>query len=138
MNQHRYLLGGSVTPKEDNTIWWLPLRLQTSVSPVTTDILNTRETRIPLATSNIYEAQDFYYKFNTHQTAFYRTCYPPAAISRFGQIIAKQLTSGKEIFPPSDRVGILSDCFALAVSGLVKTTDVLNLINSFKKESEYW
>ena len=68
-----------------------------------------------------------FYKFNSDQLGFYRTDYPPARLIKLGEERAR--------LSPEDRVGLIADAAALAVSGDGTTAGLLALVEQFKDES---
>ena len=72
---------------------------------------------------------DTWIKINPGQIGFYRTCYSPEMITR--------LVPGIQSLCPVDRLGIENDLFALSVAGVSRTIDFLNILSSFKNETNY-
>lgn len=89
---------------------------------VKTSALTTKETTIRgLDTS--------YYKFNYGQNGFYRVNYPAERLAKLGKV--------REQLSVSDRVGLISDAAAMALSGLGTTTGLLSFLAGLKGEDNY-
>lgn len=128
VRQSRYLSSGDVKPEEDETVWWVPLRLITAgSSEATKDILRKKESDFDLP-----KGSEEFIKLNAGQTGVYRVLYPVDVVKQMGAAIRKGGVLGT-----SDRVGVLTDTGALAVSGYGKTSLVLTLLQSFQEEQEY-
>jgi aminopeptidase 2 len=135
-----------VKPEDDEQIWWVPLKIQTSKKHDSPAILTDREAVIPLpgyettsiSWEKLYEDPNFFYKLNSQQTGFYLVAYPSQLFSRIGHLLTQQF-DGKHsiILTTADRVGLVHDVFSLAVSGGGSTVDALNMFSSFKNESEH-
>jgi len=124
VKQSRYLSTGDSTSEDDTTTWWVPLGLQgktgtKGVAPIA--LLNKQDT--------IRDVDDSFYKLNTDNTGFYRTNYPPARLAALG----KQL----ERLTISDKIGLVGDAGALAVSGDASTTGLLVLSEGFSAETDF-
>jgi aminopeptidase N len=75
LRQSRFLLSGDVKSEEDQTIWTIPLALETSLQASKTSILTVKE-------DTIYNVDDSFYKINKNNIGFYRTNYPPERLSK--------------------------------------------------------
>ncbi len=84
--------------------------------------MTTKETSIKLE-------DDTFYKINADNTGFYRTCYPPARLIQLGKQIGYLSTS--------DKIGLMGDAGALAISGQSTTSALLAFLESFTTENEY-
>lgn len=130
LKQNRFLLSGDVKTEEDQTIWSIPLRIGTdkSLAPsikAADDLLKTRESTVELP------GDIEFFKVNMTQAGFYRVAYPAEWLDKLGAAIE----AGK--IPTADRIGIVSDSFALSISGRLPVTCVLDLIKHFKDESDF-
>lgn len=106
MRQERFLSTGDVKPEEDQTTWFVPMQLVSASQPNTpsSDVLNAKEQTFNIAN---YKAGDWV-KINYESTGFFRTNYDSAALKALGGAIKQgHLTK-------SDRVGLVSDVFALS------------------------
>lgn len=124
VRQSRFLSAGEVKPEEDTTTWWIPLGLKTG--PQATDAK-----REPLLTKeDTYRDIDTsFYKLNTNQTGFYRTNLPPARLI--------QLSKNLDKLSVQDKIGLVGDAAALAVSGEGTTPAVLSFMEGFASETNY-
>lgn len=130
IRQSRYLSTGDVQPEDDQHTWWIPLGLVTSAAPTAPQdiILESREATIPLPPQAIG-----FYKLNFDQKGIFRVKYPPENLRGISAAM-EQGTSGLHT---NDRIGVLSDTFALAQSGLCSTVDFLEILKGFKAEQNF-
>jgi aminopeptidase N len=124
VRQSRFLSTGDVKTAEDDTLWWVPLGLKpdpkdTGAAP---RALTAKE-------ETLRDVDESFYKLNTEQTGFYRTNYPPARLAKLGQ--------SKEKLSNEDKIGLIADAAALAVSGEGTTAALLNFVENFKDETSY-
>lgn len=124
IKQNRFLLTGDVKPEEDETVWWIPLGLKSGPEAKfhKTAELSVRE-------DTIREIDDSFYKINADQTGIYRVNYPP---ERLGKLGAARATLSNE-----DKIGLIGDAAALAVSGQGTTAAFLSLVENFSDETNY-
>jgi aminopeptidase N len=113
-----------VKPEEDQTIWWIPLGLKTKSA----DAQNA--TRALTAKSDTVRNVDLsFYKINKDQTGFYRTNYPPSRLAQLGHQL--------DLLSVEDKIGLIGDASALAISGEGSTASVLALLEGFQNEQNY-
>ncbi|KAH8593339.1 peptidase family M1-domain-containing protein [Bisporella sp. PMI_857] len=121
VRQARYLSTGDSKSADDETKWWIPLGLQgKSGASVANIALEKKE-------DTVREVDDSFYKVNTDNTGFYRTNYPPDRLSKLG----KQL----DRLTISDKIGLIADAGALALSGDASTSGLLALTEGFSEEN---
>lgn len=84
--------------------------------------LTTRETIIR-------DLNTDYYKLNYGQNGFYRVNYPAERLAKLGEVRAQ--------LSVSDRVGLIADAAAMALSGLGTTTGLLSFLAGLKNEDSY-
>ncbi|KAK3216762.1 hypothetical protein GRF29_1g903291 [Pseudopithomyces chartarum] len=127
LKQQRFLLAGDAKPEEDETVWWIPLGLQTgdSITAATTH----KATAFTEKETTIRDVNDSYYQVNKNLTGFYRTNYPPARLEKLGED-RKHLTV-------EDKIGVVGDAYANAVAGYGSTAGLLALVKRFQDEKEY-
>lgn len=124
VRQSRYLSTGDVKSEDDETIWWVPLGLKgkihkSGVEPVS---LTVKE-------DTVRDVEDSFYKINFDNTGFYRTNYPPNRLSSFGKHIEK--------LSISDKIGLIGDAGALALSGNATTPALLGFLEGLSAEENY-
>jgi len=126
--QSRYLSSGDLTAAEDTARWTIPLGLEPEPhnSDEKTTMLSGDSVSVTLEKGGLY-------KVNSNYNGFFRTAYPATALARISQAIKSQ----DPLFTPSDRVGLLADVGALSKSGHVKTSSLLELLESFEEEDQY-
>ncbi|CAG8795835.1 15968_t:CDS:2, partial [Dentiscutata erythropus] len=123
--QSRFLSTGKPNPDEDTTLWWVPLGI--NFGSLSSRVLTTKETNVKLP----HGASEFY-KLNSHVTGVFRVNYTPERLAKLGQAVKNGLLD------TSDRVGLVADVGALAISGYTKTSSLLSLINEFDNEDKYF
>lgn len=124
IQQSRFLTTGDVKAEEDETTWWIPLGLKgKSGSKEATSIALTEKNDI------IREVDDNFYKINADNNGFYRTNYPPARLAKLGTQI--------DLLSIEDKIGLVADAGALAVSGDSKTPGLLAFVEGFSTETNY-
>ncbi|KAI9831082.1 MAG: hypothetical protein M1826_003980 [Phylliscum demangeonii] len=123
LRQARFLSTGDVAAEEDQTLWWIPLGLQTdgNGSAPGANALHAKE-------DTIGHVGDFY-KLNADQTGFYRTNYPPARLAA--------LAKARERLTVEDKIGLIGDIAALAVSGHGTSAGLLSFLEAFSDEKNY-
>ena len=77
----------------------------------------------------IRDVDNTFYKLNYDNTGFYRTNYPTSRLAALG----KQL----DHITISDKIGLIGDAGALAVSGDATTAGLLTLTEGFREETGY-
>ncbi|KAJ7905297.1 leucyl aminopeptidase [Mycena olivaceomarginata] len=130
VRQDRFLETGQVDPKENETIWNVPLSILTTApnGQVKTDksaILEEREKDITLDTRRPF-------KLNAGTVGVYRVLYTPERLAK----IAAEASKENSIFSLDDRMGILYDVNALSKAGLAKLSDTLTVIDLWSNEKE--
>ncbi|KAK7015031.1 aminopeptidase 1 [Favolaschia claudopus] len=135
VRQDRFIETGQVDPKENETIWKVPLSILTvdKDGKATVDksaLLEDRETDITLDNSQAF-------KLNAGTVGVYRVLYTPERLAK----IAAEASKDNSIFSLDDRMGILYDVNALSKAGLAKISDaltVMELLGSNEKEYLVW
>lgn len=77
----------------------------------------------------IRDVDDSFYKLNADNAGFYRTNYPSARLVKLGTQIDR--------LSLSDKIGLVGDAGALALSGEASTTSLLSLVKGFRSETNY-
>jgi puromycin-sensitive aminopeptidase len=108
----------------DKTIWSIPLTIQTDQGE--DQILMDKKTiSIPKP------KDDGWLKLNTDEVSFIRVDYPAQYLRKLEEAILKNKLSAP------DRLGLIRDSFALSEAGSSPTSLALELVESFKKETDY-
>ncbi|KAJ1819730.1 hypothetical protein LPJ60_003598 [Coemansia sp. RSA 2675] len=125
LTQNRFLHSGHVTPEEDSTLWWVPLGMVSSESahPVSA-VLHDRSGSFVIPGSPAAT----WIKLNYNNAGLYRVRYSRDALRR----LASAAASGN-LMCTADAVGILNDAIALAISGHVPTSAVLDMVTAFQE-----
>ncbi|RKF60679.1 Alanine/arginine aminopeptidase [Erysiphe neolycopersici] len=125
VKQCRYLSTGDIKPHEDVTTWWVPLRLESN--------LETKKNNFITLTKKEDTFKDLdtsFYKLNKDYSGFYRTNYPPSRLVTYSkQIDRLNLT---------EKIGLIADAGALAISGETSTVGLLAFIEGFQSEANYF
>lgn len=125
LTQNRFLATADVKPEEDETLYPVFLGLKTSAGIDESLTLNKRSRELTV------ETPDDFFKINGDSAGVYRTAYSPERWTKLGQAGV----DGK--LSVEDRVGLVADAASLASCGLIGSTDFLNLVKSWAKESNY-
>ncbi|CAG8402659.1 unnamed protein product [Penicillium salamii] len=125
VKQNRFLSTGDAKPEEDETKWWIPLGIKSGpqLATVDTRALTLKSDTVPGV------GEDSFYKINKDLSGFYRTNYPPLHLAKLGQSL--------DLLSTEDKIGLLGDASALAVSGEGTTPALLTLLEGFKNEQNY-
>ncbi|MCJ1249998.1 hypothetical protein MMC30_007224 [Trapelia coarctata] len=120
LRQTRFLSTGDVKAEEDETLWWVPLGLrQTKSTSASAEALTSKE-------ETVRDVDGTFYKLNADQNGFYRTNYPPERLAKLGK--------ARDKLSSQDRIGLVGDAAALALSGEGTTAGLLALCVEFKEE----
>ncbi|KAK3169927.1 hypothetical protein OEA41_009311 [Lepraria neglecta] len=121
VRQSRFLSTGDVKPKDDETLWWIPLGLKTDpkATGAATSALTIKE-------DTLRNVDETFYKLNSDQIGFYRTNYPPARLEKLG--------ADRQKLSVEDKIGLVADAAALAVAGQGTTPGLLALVEKFNDE----
>ncbi|PPQ65107.1 hypothetical protein CVT24_003068 [Panaeolus cyanescens] len=130
VRQDRFLETGAADPKDNETIWNVPLSLlSTKDGKSSIDhsaILEEREKVIPIDTTQPF-------KLNAETTGVFRVLYTPERLAKIAAEAAKENSA----FSLNDRIGLVHDSMALSKAGLQKLSSALTLIDTWKNEKEY-
>jgi aminopeptidase N len=134
LSQARFFATG---PKAgDDSLWYVPISFLVPgcTEPVSKSILKTRTDTVQLQLpAGLSVNASSWVKLNAHSTGFYRTLYPRSMLDRLAAAIKAQdpaLTS-------SDRMSLQGDAFAFALAGMMPLDRVLDLVESYRGESDY-
>ena len=125
VRQNRFLSTGDAKPEEDETTWWIPLGIKSGSNMTNVDsrALNSKSDAVKGV------GQDSFYKINKDLSGFYRTNYPADRLAKLGQSL--------DLLSTEDKIGLIGDAAALAVSGEGNTAALLALLEGFKGEQNY-
>ena len=123
IRQDRFLQSKDTTAYENKTLYPVSLGLVTATGLGKDIVLEDREVEVEL------EDMEFF-KLNYRHSGFYRTLYTPERLIRLGTAMNRGMVSVE------DRIGIIADASALALSGYQKTSAVLGLLVGLKDEKE--
>jgi len=137
LTQKRFISSGDMTPEEEAkyATWWIPLGITTHNSPSKPlDKIFTEKKQT--VTVPYPEGNNKFIKLNFNETGMYRVKYPKDVLDTIGKTI-KAGYENNEVIGVSDRIGIISDIFALAKNGTEQTSNALDLLQYFDKETDY-
>lgn len=125
VRQNRFLSTGDAKPEEDETTWWIPLGVKSGQT------LDTVESRALTSKIDTVQGvgQDSFYKINKDLSGFYRTNYPADRLAKLGKSL--------DLLSTEDKIGLIGDAAALAVSGEGTSAALLALLEGFKTERDY-
>lgn len=124
IKQTRYLSTGDVKSEDDTTTWWIPLGLEGKVGSK-----NIGPIAFTKKEDTIRDIDDSFYKINKDTAGFYRTNYPPSRLVK--------LSGQTERLSISDKIGIVGDAGALALSGDAATPGLLAFVEGFQSETNH-
>ncbi|KAL8712788.1 MAG: hypothetical protein Q9220_002996 [cf. Caloplaca sp. 1 TL-2023] len=125
VRQSRFLLTGDVKTEEDDTLWWIPLGLKSTSKAsgqAAAEALVTKE-------ETVRGVDEAFYKLNSDQTGFYRTNYPPARLAQMGE--------QSDRLSIEDKIGLVADAAALAISGDSTTAGLFTFISKLSDETNH-
>lgn len=123
IKQSRFLTTGDVKAEEDETTWWTPVGLKTGTPAKVIQSALTKKS------DTIRNIDDTFYKLNADQSGFYRTNYPAQRLTTLG--------TQQDQLSIEDKIGLMGDATALAISGDSKTSNLLALLEGFKDQEDY-
>jgi aminopeptidase 2 len=129
LKQERLLSTGDLKPEEDLAVWFIPISVTTK-NGTTKHILSTKTGKICFPYTN---DKDDFYKLNSKVTGFYRVCYTVSQL----QMLGFGLLNHNSKFSVEDRIGILSEVFSFAKSGLISSSGALELLSGYRNEESY-
>eukprot|EP00245_Coleochaete_scutata_P004190 TRINITY_DN1646_c0_g1_i1.p1 TRINITY_DN1646_c0_g1~~TRINITY_DN1646_c0_g1_i1.p1 ORF type:complete len:694 (+),score=142.25 TRINITY_DN1646_c0_g1_i1:286-2082(+) len=133
LRQSRFLSSGPPTPEQDTILWWVPITAiasadgKSAAKELKQSVLSTKEATFP----DLRTSPGGWLKLNVGQSGIYRVNYTEAMWQGLAQAVSSLA------LPPVDRLGILSDAFALAKAGLLPTSLALELSMAFVNETDY-
>ncbi|WPH04075.1 Hypothetical protein R9X50_00696000 [Acrodontium crateriforme] len=124
LKQSRFLSAGEVKPEEDETNWWIPLGVKSGA-----DAKSTNWEPLTAKEKTYRDVDTSFYKLNADQTGFYRTNLPPQRLIELSKSLNK--------LSVEDKIGLVGDAGALAVSGEGTTAAVLSFLEGFSGEDNF-
>ncbi|CAG8472919.1 15099_t:CDS:10 [Acaulospora morrowiae] len=125
----------SIKPNEetDKTIWQVPLEIKVGTKFQTRFmiVLDTRETTLKLPRVESVSHNDDFYLLNPGKIGVFRLNYSPERLKKLGKAVENNFLD------VIDCTGLIADSGALATSGYIETSTVLDLISKFENEENY-
>jgi aminopeptidase 2 len=125
LRQSRFLSSGKAKADEDTITWQVPVHIKTDTL-TSKQLVTARQSALDLAEDNAS-----FVKLNAGQSGFYRVKYPPTWLVRLGKAVEASALGA------ADRLGLVSDVFALAYSGDAVLSEALTLLGHFSKEDNH-
>ncbi|KJA14359.1 hypothetical protein HYPSUDRAFT_80850 [Hypholoma sublateritium FD-334 SS-4] len=130
VRQDRFLETGPADPKDNETIWNIPLSLLSTEHGISSVdkamVLREREATFVVDTTKPF-------KLNTGTKGVYRVLYTPKRLAK----IATEAAQPKSVFSLDDRTGLLQDAFALSKAGFSTPSSSLTVVDLWRSEKEY-
>ncbi|GEQ71063.1 hypothetical protein JCM33374_g4744 [Metschnikowia sp. JCM 33374] len=125
LNQARFLNGGDVKPEEDETKWWVPISVVEENTSLAADSFSEKSVVIDAKISGLF-------KLNRETGAPLRINYDP-------EFLQKHVLAHFNKLSTKDKIGIIADVAAIAVSGdkYTSTTTFLDLTKHIALEHDY-
>ncbi|CAH6720150.1 alanine/arginine aminopeptidase [[Candida] jaroonii] len=120
ITQNRFLTTGDVKPEEDEIVYPVFLSIKTDEGIKNVELFE-KSTKIKL--------DGDFFKINANQANIYRTAYE---LDRW-----VKLGSAADKLSVEDRVGLVTDAYALSTAGNIPTTSFLNLVKLWTNEDSY-
>jgi aminopeptidase N len=121
---------GDATEAEQN-LWWIPLGIKTEKASDTAHAVKILEKKKHV---DIRPLDISFYKLNDSASGVFRVNYPVSRLETLG----KQIASGHRLLNAPDRISLVADAAALAISGEGSTTGLLSLTENFMEESSFY
>lgn len=141
LSQERFLLddASKTDSTEEKITWYIPISITCEGLSKPHEFIMTEKTHSFTLPSSV--GKNAWIKFNSNQTGFYRVHYPTEMLSSLASFVEKSLKSGSKksdlALTASDRLGIVSDVFAIAKKGLIPTSQFLTFSLGFVDETDY-
>ena len=128
LSQERFLYDRGKQVDEATTLWKVPIRARgAGGEEVESLLMEGRQASMTLAAGVSSEGGDWI-KVNAGQTGFFRVDYAAGEMARLRSAVASLE------LPPTDRLGLQSDAFALMRAGFASVTDFLEMAGAYKRE----
>ncbi|XP_023296765.2 puromycin-sensitive aminopeptidase isoform X2 [Lucilia cuprina] len=128
LKQNKFTADGS-KPDGDYT-WVIPITVSTSKNPnsiAKTFLLEQKSMEVVLEDVSA----DDWIKINPGTVGYYRTRYSKEMLEKLMPAVRNME------LPPLDRLGLIDDMFAMVQAGQASTAEVLELIDSYRNETNY-
>jgi aminopeptidase 2 len=129
LSQERFLSSGDLSDQERNesSIWQIPVSVVTNQGEYKFLFKEQSGTiRFPYVPS-----KSSFWKLNGNSNGFFRVLLQPNQLEEIG----RTLLDHPDPLSQADRIGLISDAFALAKAGLCNTTEALSLLQCYNQES---
>ncbi|EGO21509.1 hypothetical protein SERLADRAFT_372157 [Serpula lacrymans var. lacrymans S7.9] len=131
VRQDRFLETGPAEPKDNETIWSIPLSLLTVTEqgkPIVDHgiVLDTREKTIAIDTTKPF-------KLNAGTSGVYRVLYSDERVASIAEAAAKS----DAVFSLNDRIGLVHDVMVLSKAGFSRVSSALTVVDTLRHEKEF-
>lgn len=103
---------------KDKIIWRIPVSVNNKKF-----LMSSKNLSLPAPKGSI--------KLNLGETSFFRTAYSKELLAKLKEPVRSQTLS------PRDRLGIVRDLFALSEAGTIPTTNALDFLSAYEKETDF-
>jgi|UniRef100_A0A7S4GCC8 aminopeptidase N len=125
IEQSWFLSDGSVEAGDEEVQWMIPLLMGSDVKAAElSDISFCKDKKMSM---KLPTAGASWIKLNYGQHVPMRVCYPPEMM--------KRLSANVSQLPAEDRIGLLSDTYALCKAGHAEPSQLIDLLGGFSQES---
>ncbi|KAM7358359.1 puromycin-sensitive aminopeptidase [Cochliomyia hominivorax] len=128
LKQNKFTADGS--KPDDDYSWVIPITVSTSKNPKSiakTFLLDQKSMEVVLEDVSA----DDWIKINPGTVGYYRTRYSKEMLEKLMPAVRNME------LPPLDRLGLIDDMFAMVQAGQASTAEVLELIDSYRNETNY-
>ncbi|KAI8896059.1 peptidase family M1-domain-containing protein [Globomyces pollinis-pini] len=132
LKQTRFLASGDLNSDEDLATWFIPISVITD-NQNESHIVRFINTKNGTITFPYKYSSNSFWKLNASVTGFYRVCYNHEQLGRLANYLRTNPQS--PILTNQDRIGIISDSFAVSRAGLGKVSSSLNVLKSLQSDS---
>lgn len=129
LTQSKFSVGTTLSDK-DNTYWLIPLMVANEGDTKVAErkyLMDNKSMEIFI--DNVPE--NAWIKLNSGSVSYFRTKYSEDMLKAFIPTIKDQT------LPPSDRLSLLDDLFAMSFAGKTSAVQVLDFINAYKNETNF-
>ena len=125
LRQKRFFSSPISAQRGSHPVWNIPVRVREARRKQTYEFLMGERTRVLARDAGTW------LKLNSGEFGFYRTKYDPLHRKALEQPIRAKTLEAR------DRLGLVRDAFALAEAGELRTTEALELAQSYSNETDY-
>ena len=131
LRQERFLSSGASVPADQNTTWKCFIGVVTEKVNEPTFVELSSEQDTVTIPENLIDGPDSWVKVNAGQSGFFFVHYDDRMLENLTRAVqANQLNA-------QDRIGLISDAYALTKAGRMSTAQLLRLVQGYSKETDF-